>query len=80
MYKIYNQIRPSKKQQLKDTIKAIRLIRGLGKDIINERLNTIKNNEHFQTDILAGILNNWGKIFIENEMEKSNFIIYLLNL
>ena len=62
MYKIYNQIRPSKKQQLKDTIKAIRLIRGLGKDIINERLNTIKNNEHFQTDILAGILNNWGKL------------------
>ena len=47
---------------MKDTIKAIQLIRGLGRDIINERLNSIKNNEHFQTDILAGILNNWGKL------------------
>jgi hypothetical protein len=39
------------------------LIRGLGKDIINERLNLIKNKEHMPTDILAGILNNWSKVF-----------------
>jgi hypothetical protein len=35
----------------------------MGKDIINDRLNSIKNQDHVQTDILGGILTSWG-IFI----------------
>jgi hypothetical protein len=37
----------------------------MGRDIINDRLNAIKNQEHLQNDILAGILNNWGDFKID---------------
>ena len=54
----------SKREQVRETIKCIRYLRSLGREIISERLERMKN-EKLSTgnDILSNILNSWGKLF-----------------
>ena len=57
----------SKREQVRETIECVKYLRNFGREIINERLERMKN-EKLSTvldgndDILSSILNSWGKI------------------
>ena len=52
----------SKREQVRKTIQDIRYLRNVGREIINERLERMKNEELSSgKDILSSILNSWGK-------------------
>ena len=54
----------SKREQVRKTIQDIRYLRSVGRDIINERLERMKNEKLSPgNDILSSILSSWGKIF-----------------
>ena len=61
LYDPYMTWRWSKREQVRKTIQDIRYLRSLGREIISERLERMKN-EKLTTgkDILSNILNSWG--------------------
>ncbi len=54
----------SKREQVRKTIEDIRYLRSLARNLINERLERIKNEKlSTGTDIFSNILNSWGLFF-----------------
>jgi hypothetical protein len=73
LYDPYMAWKWSKREQVKKTIQDIRYLRNVGREIINERLERMKNEKlSAGTDILSSILNSWGECF-------SHFIYCLVN-
>ena len=64
LYDPYMTWKWSKREQVRKTIQDIRYLRSVGRDIINERLEQMKNEKLSPgNDILSSILSSWGKIF-----------------
>ena len=61
LYDPYMTWKWSKREQVRKTIQDIRYLRKVGRDIINERLERMKNeNLTPGNDILSSILSSWG--------------------
>ena len=80
LYDPYMAWRWSKREQVRKTIQDIRYLRNVGREIINERLERMKNEELSSgKDILSSILNSWGK-FCFILVETLLFYIIELNI
>lgn len=53
-------LKPTKFFEIRQCKDMIKFLRQSGREIIIERINSFKNQEYLQTDILSSILKSWS--------------------